>query len=150
MNRRAPGYERGTQWRGRGKEALCQLRQLIRENCPRGEFGYDVFDIDVIIFDKYNDNGKTHIHILEKKLGNKKLKYFEEKRMKLLDYAFKLLAKARNDVEYHGWHLVNVPDNIDYRNWKYVGYDNVKTDVLKFVEIINHNSHESIEGGFKI
>jgi len=150
MNRRAPGYERGTQWKGRGKEGLCQLRQLIRENCPRGEFGYDVFDIDVIIFDKYSEKGITNIQILEKKIGNRKPSYFEEKRMSLLDEAFKLLDKFRSDVKYHGWHTVNIPDNVEYRNWKYIGYDGIKTSIPKFVEIINHNSHESIAGGWKI
>jgi len=149
MNHRAPGYERGKQWRGEGNEELCQLRQLIRENCPRGEFGYDVFDIDIVIYDKYNEQGIIHIHILEKKLGNRKLSYHEEKRMVLLDEAFKLLDKSRSDIKYHGYHTVNVPDNIDYRNWGHIEYDGEKISIPKFIEVINHNSNESIEGGWK-
>ncbi len=151
MKRRVPGYERGSKWRGQGNEELCQLRELIREKCPRGEFGYDVFDLDIVILDSYNEKGITHIHLIEKQIiGAKKKAPYVQRRMALIGEAFRLLDKYNKKITYHGWHIVHVPDNVDYTKWHNLLYDGNEVSIEQFLEIINHNPLEPLEGGYKV
>lgn len=153
MVRRPPGYE-GDNWRGQAGENRCQLRELIRKHCPRGEFGYLPTDIDLIIWDESSESGAIHVTIIEKKINGKSAEYWQRKiydgLSSLIERGSKYISINGKRVVFHGWHKVEVPDNEDYTKWNYVKYDGYDLSLEKFIEIINHSQSEPVEGGWKV
>lgn len=114
-----------------GGEERDQLCQLIGEICPPSIEGFWAFDIDRIVIDMnkqypFGDGGITSgkITLIEKKIKDAEYKIaqktFFELVSKIMEKGIEALNNEGCNLEYNGFHLIRVPDNVDWEKWKYM------------------------------